>query len=311
VSPLELATAYSAFAGLGEVAEPRLVLRVRAEDGTELFRAEPPKTARVMDAGIAFLVNDVLREALDRGTGRAVRAAGFGRPAAGKTGTTNDAADAWFVGYTPRVVAAVWIGFDEPRPIVAVASGGKLAAPVWGRMMARARSAERADWKAPGNVLRTWVDPESGAPLAEGCRSYSGEAFRELFLRGSMPRATCPERGNVIEIDFGGDGSEEDVVLRFELWPHDLSGDSEPPPSPEFEEEERSRRREEELRRSRREREAGRRRRWDEEVSAGLWRDVERLLRTTRRKVEQRREEERRRKGESEQRGTPAERSRD
>ena len=85
---------------------------------------------RVLDPGPAFLVTDVLRDAVNRGTGTAVRAAGFQGPAAGKTGTTNDGTDAWFVGYTPDVLAAVWIGFDDPRPIVPQATGGHLAAPV-------------------------------------------------------------------------------------------------------------------------------------------------------------------------------------
>src|SRR6185436_10371120 len=133
VSPLELATAYAAFAGLGEVAPPRFLLRI----------------------------------------------------AAGKTGTTADATDTWFVGYTPRLVAAVWMGFDEPRPIMGLATGGRLAAPVWGRMMVRAPESltTRAAWATPSSVVQAWIDPQSGRPLTDGCRPYNGDALRELFLR--------------------------------------------------------------------------------------------------------------------------------
>src|SRR5690606_9566899 len=90
----------------------------------------------------------------DRGTGTAVRAAGFRGAAAGKTGTTNDAADVWFVGYTPELVGGVWIGLDRRQTIVRGASGGTLAAPVWGRLMAavyEGRDAPQA-WQPPAGV---------------------------------------------------------------------------------------------------------------------------------------------------------------
>ncbi|HXY39150.1 MAG TPA: penicillin-binding transpeptidase domain-containing protein, partial [Vicinamibacteria bacterium] len=196
-SPLELATAYSAFATLGERVEPRLLARARGEDGRELWSAPPSPRRRVLDPAVAFLVTDVLEEAVERGTGTAVRSAGFDGRAAGKTGTTNDATDAWFVGYTPSMTAAVWIGFDDPRPITALASGGRLAAPVWGRLMARARPDPDAPtaWRMPDTIEEAWVDPDSGTPLSAGCRPRSGRATRELFLRDAIPRRTCPAHG--------------------------------------------------------------------------------------------------------------------
>jgi 1A family penicillin-binding protein len=227
VSPLELATAYSAFAGLGRVAPNRLVLEVRGEDGQELWKADPPKTRAVMDPGVAYLVTDVLREVLDRGTGVGARAGGFDAPAAGKTGTTNDGADAWFVGYTPRLVAAVWIGFDDPRPIVDQATGGRLAAPVWGRVMAVAGAGARGgEWPVPPNVVKAWVDPDNGRPLAPGCRPYSGSAFRELFLRASMPALECPEHGEPHEVDRRWKPSDEDARDRgfHGFWRHLFRG---------------------------------------------------------------------------------------
>ncbi|HET8644895.1 MAG TPA: PBP1A family penicillin-binding protein, partial [Vicinamibacteria bacterium] len=128
VSPLELATAYGAFAGLGRAAVPRMVLRVRAEDGSEVFAAPAPQVSQLLDPGVAYLVTNVLQDALVRGTGAAVGASGLEVPAAGKTGTTNDSTDTWFVGYTPDLVAAFWMGFDERRPIMGAATGGRLAA---------------------------------------------------------------------------------------------------------------------------------------------------------------------------------------
>jgi len=193
VSPLELATAYTAFATLGDAVRPRLVLEVARPDGRRLWQAEAPERRRVLDPAVAFLVTDVLRDAVTRGTGTAARQA-LPRevPVAGKTGTTNDASDAWFVGYTPEVVAAVWIGFDQPRPITAAATGGRVAAPVWGRMMARlaeGRPAPRT-WTAPPGIVAATVDSDTGLVVADGCEA--AYAYREVFLRRHVPAAACP-----------------------------------------------------------------------------------------------------------------------
>lgn len=195
VSPLELTTAYTGFAGLGTAAEPRFILRVEDEDGKVLWRSEP-KRRQVLDPGVAFLVTDVLAESLVSGTGNLVQQTGLKAPAAGKTGTTNEGADAWFVGYTPEIVAGVWIGFDKPRPIVEEATGGRLAAPVWGRTLARVYQNRPAPkpWTAPASVVQRQVDPATGLVLKKGCAPENGQAQRELFLQGKEPAAYCPGR---------------------------------------------------------------------------------------------------------------------
>ena len=250
VSPLELATAYAAFAGLGQVAAPRFLLRIAAEDETEIFAAPAPRVEHVMDEGIAFLITNVLQEAIERGTGTAVRTSGFEATAAGKTGTTNDATDTWFVGYTPRLVAAVWMGFDEPRPIMGLATGGRLAAPVWGRMMVRAPDAltTGATWPAPSTVVQAWIDPQSGRPLSDGCRPYDGDALRELFLRAALPEAICPDQGQVTLADAYPAPSDEDEAHDLEPWPEDMRSGSHPAPPPEYEEAETWRRAREQAR---------------------------------------------------------------
>ncbi|HEX2190267.1 MAG TPA: PBP1A family penicillin-binding protein, partial [Longimicrobiaceae bacterium] len=190
VRPVELAAAYTAFATLGDRAEPRWVTRVEAPDGTVLW--EPgPRRREVLDPAVAYVVTDMLRDAVDRGTGRRARVEGLRGPAAGKTGTTNDGADAWFVGFTPRHVGAVWIGFDRPRPIVRDASGGTLAAPVWGRIMAAAPGGAPEEWEPPRGVVERDVVAATGAVLAPGCRA-GGETYREAFLRHAVPDEVCP-----------------------------------------------------------------------------------------------------------------------
>ena len=250
VSPLELATAYAAFAGLGEVASPRLLLRIAAEDGTEIWSAPAPHPEHVMDDGVAFLITNVLQEAIERGTGTAVRTSGFEATAAGKTGTTNDGTDTWFVGYTPRLVAAVWMGFDEPRPIMGLATGGRLAAPVWGRMMVRAPEVltTTATWATPATVVQAWIDPQSGRPLTDGCRPYDGEALRELFLKAALPQSICPDQGEVTLADASPGQSDEDEARDGEPWPEDMGSRSHPAPPPEYEEAETWRRAREQAR---------------------------------------------------------------
>ncbi|HEU5208437.1 MAG TPA: penicillin-binding transpeptidase domain-containing protein, partial [Longimicrobiales bacterium] len=179
---------------LGTATRPRFITRVEDENGNVLWQTEVAR-AQVMDPGVAYILTDILRDAVDSGTGTAVRAAGVRGPVAGKTGTTSDATDAWFVGYTPELVGSVWIGYDTPSPISSAATGGGLAAPVWGRMMARVQANRDtpAPWQRPERVVEAYIDPESGLLLADGCRSRWGYAEREIFLRDHLPEARCPQ----------------------------------------------------------------------------------------------------------------------
>ncbi|HEX7117777.1 MAG TPA: PBP1A family penicillin-binding protein [Longimicrobiales bacterium] len=188
VSLLRLVAAYAAFATLGERPEPRFVTRVEDRAGRVVWR-NPPESRRVLDPGVAFLTTDLMRDVVDRGTGTAVRAVGFHGPVAGKTGTTNDATDVWFIGFTPSHVAGVWIGFDRPQRVVPGATGGRLAAPVWGRIMRRAAPASGAGWTPPPGVETRLVDAW-GNVLPQACAPY-GAVREEYFLAGTVPPATC------------------------------------------------------------------------------------------------------------------------
>jgi membrane peptidoglycan carboxypeptidase len=166
-------------------------------------------------------MTDLMRDAVDRGTGRSVRSAGYRGVASGKTGTTNDGADAWFVGYTPRITAGIWVGFDKPREIAPRASGGSVAGYAWGRMLRRIESwAGGSPWEQPSRVVRVALDPETGLALEEGCVPRRGEPTTEFFLRGTTPDAVCPEDqsagpsllgriGAFIGGLFGGDDDRE------------------------------------------------------------------------------------------------------
>jgi penicillin-binding protein 1A len=195
-TPLELTRAYTGFARLGTTVEPRFVLRVESSEGRVLWSADDePEGKQVLDESVAYVVTDLLRDAVRRGTGTAA-AVGLRIPAAGKTGTTNERQDVWFAGYTPDVVGTVWIGFDQPHTIVPGASGGTLAAPVWGRV-ARALYGHRRNpggWPAPGGVTFRMVDASTGQVVSDGCQP-AGQIFREVFLASAVPAGTCTSGG--------------------------------------------------------------------------------------------------------------------
>jgi 1A family penicillin-binding protein len=187
VTLMEMARAYAGFATLGRSPQPRLVVRVEDREGRMLW-AQPTSSEQVIDAAVAFLVTDILKDAVNRGTGTGVRAAGFSPPAAGKTGTTNDGTDVWFVGYTPKVVAGVWIGFDRPQTVVRGGTGGGLAAPVWGRIMRTVGGG--GDWTPPHGVESMAVDG-NGNPLPPECPGATDRV--EWFLAGTVSLAGCPQ----------------------------------------------------------------------------------------------------------------------
>ena len=194
LSLLELTTAYVPLTSGGSRVKPRFITRVEDPDGKVVWENEPERN-EVLQDGVAWLTTDLLRDAVRRGTATGVSEAGFRGPAAGKTGTTDDGNDAWFVGYTPDLVGGVWIGFDRPEPIVARASGGRLAAPIWGRMMRdiyRDRPTPDA-WERPESVVERRVDPASGLILADGCQPERGEGRTEVFLESDLPARVCPK----------------------------------------------------------------------------------------------------------------------
>ena len=187
VTPIALTSAFATLATLGTHPKPRLITRVVDREGTVVW-GQDATTRSVLDPSVAFIVTSMLKDVVDRGTATAVRGVGFTGVAAGKTGTTNDAADVWFVGYTPRMVGTIWLGFDRRQTVLRGATGGELAAPIWGRVMKRV--AERTgDWLMPAGVELRQVDAH-GNVLADNCPTLAGTR-PEYFLTGSAPISSC------------------------------------------------------------------------------------------------------------------------
>jgi len=191
VKPIELVRAFAAFDNGGALVTPHFVRRVEDEEGNVIWEAQPAQS-KVLEPEAAFVLTSMLRDVVDRGTATPVRGAGFRGPAAGKTGTTNGATDVWFVGYTPDLVGSVWFGFDKPETIVANASGGSIAAPVWARIMNRIYQKRRmpAAWAPPGGVVEAQVDRRTGLAMDASCPG-SGEAYTEYFIHTAPMRQTC------------------------------------------------------------------------------------------------------------------------
>ncbi|MGQ0814122.1 MAG: transglycosylase domain-containing protein [Gemmatimonadota bacterium] len=187
IAPIDLNGAFAAFATLGDRPTPRFVTKV-VDRGGNVVWAQQTESRSVIDPAVAFMTVSLMQDVVNRGTGHGVRAAGYSSPAAGKTGTTNDAADIWFIGFTPDMVGTIWMGFDKRKSILSSATGGEIAAPVWGRVMRRA--GERSvGWAPPSGIEMRIVD-EAGNALGENCPTI-GATRREYFIQGTAPFATC------------------------------------------------------------------------------------------------------------------------
>ena len=146
-TPLELTTAYATLANLGKRPVTRLVTRVIDANGQVVWQQRPLLTAALAPS-VASAVTEMLKDVIDSGTATPLRETGYRGVVAGKTGTSNASADFWFVGYTPRIVGTIWIGFDRPSTIVTDAESGAIIAPIWGRIMKRFGDPS-PDWKVP------------------------------------------------------------------------------------------------------------------------------------------------------------------
>ena len=202
VTLLSMTSAYAAFANAGMRPSPILIRRVETTEGEVLFAARPHLDRAVSEA-TAFLITTMMADVVNGGTGWQARRVGFTLPAAGKTGTTNDYRDAWFVGYTPHLATGVWVGYDQPRTIIGQGYAASLAVPLWGRFMRAATRGDAPDnFEAPRTVTSATICRLSGKLAAEGCHGVEATddegnvtgrmAYTEYFVRGTEPRDYCP-----------------------------------------------------------------------------------------------------------------------
>ena len=211
VVPIQMLEAYSTFANLGTRVRPFPIFRVENSDGEVLWAPRPERT-RVLDPLVARLAVSLLQTVVSSGTGNAgvrqVAGLPYDVPAAGKTGTTNEGSNVWFMGFTPNLAAGVWFGMDLPVSIVERATGGGLSAPVWGEFMrqvyfggslgqedaagAEARGPLLAipePWRMPRGLVTRRVDSKTGTLASRWCPPE--DAYEEVYLPGTEPGIVC------------------------------------------------------------------------------------------------------------------------
>ena len=180
VSLLNLVRAYAVFCAQGVAAEPIFITRILGRDGTVL-EDNRPRLAQAISPETAFLITSMLQSVVEEGTGKKVRA--LNRPCAGKTGTTNDVRDAWFIGFTPQLVAGAWLGYDDLSPLGKHETGAVAASPVWLDFMQQALHNEPVQpFKAPDGIIYVKVNTETGLPPASG-----EDGIFECFRQGNVP----------------------------------------------------------------------------------------------------------------------------
>jgi len=178
VSPLQLTAAYAVFANGGHAIEPRALAHVIDRNGSVVLNTQPERD-RVLSEDAAFQMLSILTDVVDRGTGSAARSYGVTFPVGGKTGSTDQHKDAWFVGFSSSVVTGVWVGFDHPQPIAPDAYGARYALPIWSQFMTRtARLLPPRAFTPPETIRRGWICSITGLRARERCPAYE-EFFKE------------------------------------------------------------------------------------------------------------------------------------
>ncbi|MHB8709598.1 MAG: transglycosylase domain-containing protein [Desulfuromonadales bacterium] len=188
-----LTLAYTPLAAGGMLPASRTILRLhdrRRNVGAEL----PLDAIPVVSPGAAYITTRMLQDVMTSGTAKSLQKFAGERPAAGKTGTTDDYRDAWFIGYTPQLITGVWVGHDAPKPGGRGFTGGAVAAPIWERFMRQALAKEPVvDFTQPDTVMTVTIDPQTGYLAATDCP----EIRDEFYIIGTEPTSYCPEHGGV------------------------------------------------------------------------------------------------------------------
>jgi len=206
VRPLDMASAYGTIANGGAAVRPRFVQKVEDRSGRTVWAPRLAAPQYALDNRVAFVLRDMMRDVVERGTATAVRKYVPARiPVAGKTGTTNGSTDVWFVGMTPELVGAVWVGYDTPKPIAGgQAAGGTVAAPIFARAVQAYYAGGRTSmgWTPPPGLVSMELDRETGLPATP--ETLPAKRYTEWFVAGTEPGAIPLDVWRLMEL--GGIG---------------------------------------------------------------------------------------------------------
>jgi len=188
---IDMVRAYGTLANQGIRLEPYAIERIEDRNG-RILEVHSAVSREVIPPQTAYVVTSMLESVIESGTGWAARAWGFQHPAAGKTGTTNDCTDAWFVGFTPRIICGVWAGFDDRRTLGEKMTGARVALPIWTEFMKAAHAGlPKEPFPVPPGVVVRRICAESGLLAGENCP----ETIDEVFVQGTEPVQTCRRHG--------------------------------------------------------------------------------------------------------------------
>jgi 1A family penicillin-binding protein len=203
VTLMSMTSAFSTFANDGLVPVPVLVRRVEGRDGEVLYLNDQVQQRAITEV-TAFQMAEMLADVINSGTAWPARREGFMLPAAGKTGTTNDYHDAWFIGFTPHLATGVWVGYDQPRTIIGRGYAAELAVPLWARFMKEATRNDKADWFGrPRGVTTARICRLSGKLATDSCHDdQKSLAYYENFVAGTEPTDSCPFHNPVLSRPF-------------------------------------------------------------------------------------------------------------
>jgi 1A family penicillin-binding protein len=187
----DLMLAYAPLANGGTRPEPRTIIRIY-ERYRNSWTEIPPAVNPVLSPAIAYVTTSMLKDVLIYGTAKTLQGFSRERPAAGKTGTTDNYRDAWFIGYTPQLITGVWAGYDKPTPMERGFTGGAICAPIWGRFMRSALVDKPAvDFPKPDSVVSVQINPETGDLATRDCPKKR----EEFYVAGTQPTVYCPSHG--------------------------------------------------------------------------------------------------------------------
>ncbi|MEO0079979.1 MAG: penicillin-binding transpeptidase domain-containing protein, partial [candidate division WOR-3 bacterium] len=194
VTLLEMTNAFNTLANNGIRTRPLMVLRVEDEHGL-ILEQNRTELQPVLSPATAYVVTNMLQSVVNEGTATAIRARGYSGPAAGKTGTTDDYTDAWFIGYTPSICCGVWVGFDEKRTIFRGATGGGIAAPAWAEFMKQVRPDTLSAFPLPPEFQDSLVTLPICEQTGRLATARCPRVRYEVFIKGTEPQQECPLHG--------------------------------------------------------------------------------------------------------------------
>lgn len=185
----DLVLAYTPLASGGMRPEARTIIRIY-DRKRQTWTENPPVVASVLSPATAFVTTQMLKDVLNYGTAKSLKKFSQSYPSAGKTGTTDDYRDAWFVGYTPQIITGIWLGYDKPRSVGKGFTGGAAAAPIWEKFMRKAMASKPVvDFVQPNSVVSVSIDPVTGYLATSECP----EKQEEFYIAGTEPTESCPK----------------------------------------------------------------------------------------------------------------------